>query len=1799
MADEQPKQPAISFRGDAEAILASSQNADQGIKDLVEAYQSTPWDDSSQALSIVEEYANKLRAKTPGEENLLTRGEVLSIAPVTEEEVNYNPYKWEEENLAAIEKGDNPYLRAYQDTISKALEDTTTGTIQQINTLIDSSEIDDKMARAALGFVPAIPKVLSSIPGVSDIFQGEKGLQRQLRADSNDTFSSALAGGVGSLLSTPVAAFDLLTRIPVYGVEQFRESRNSGASITTALESASIEAANQAFDVVLDKLVFGATLKKGKGLLKPFLQRATTESSQEFAQDKISDIADVVGLNKDQYDEVFSRSALMSAGVGAVLGGASVAVEAAAPGTLGAVDNTPTPTEQAQDAVSEQASTDLQTELGLSFKETEPVEKIAVIGEPVDGGQNVTTIEEASNGAILPVDASGGYTTDIGEAFIENEDGTTSRVIDGAKKQAHSNAMMVSPEVASKIAQLQTKETTDGGPIVIENDDLGRPYINHPYVASDLTLQEEPANAGPTLIPQAETGHTLQYSNRIDELGSVEHRATVSQGKSNGTSTAGAQKVEESTVAEKIRYQNPDALNPQVQKLLGLYEDFAVGLTYTPNTAEVKDQTIDNIMAVYDNNYILFANAITGKDFGDITTDESVVAGIAAHELAKKAEEIRAAEPEKAEQYDILSANLATASVKSGSQTAQALEFRKRIPFTGTTVTAKLRADATQLATAKVAQDAGISVAQVENVVKEDAQLDLLQVGINEREATINEQEVKAEEAFNAPDKQVSDIEKQIIDSDNATSSEIEDAQKQLDEVVNQNVEVEKKATELETQADNIKNNQEEANSKVDELTKKVTELSKPVDIVPTTKVDNLIAKKATTDSPEASAKVETAKKKVDAAKVPSEKALARAEYQKALNEEKLRAKKESADLDAQIRKAKEEHAQEQKRLKAERDAEIKATKEELARAKEEAKANKNQLAVEKRKQASELRAQQKIAKVEKEAALKEARAKKKEENTARKAALKEQLRAAKELREQTKKQRKDLLDQQKAEAKAAKEALNKDREKIQARKDRNKQLKDAVDSYKQQFASKITPDVVKKINSLVDAAKNFTGSTRKKALDELGRTLAKVKGIELVAGADPWSTFWQANVLSSVSTNFANIVGNSFSPIYQTFRDVGRGDFKKAGRFIKGWTSAIFSKRAGELTGTALRGELQSRAVDVETETELKDLATGVKLGKENDPVRVIQSLFGTGRLGKFLSSPAVTLRALGAMDAVFSRASLEGRIAREAPSYESYLKNKADNYGKFVVQAKNEKAQLESIGVKTDKNFVNNRADEIALESLPKETSDRLKKAVRKDVFQADPTGVTAKLTARVLNGVGNAGIPYTKNLNVKNTIASAIGFANKVARNDMGVDQVYPLVVQGLSEGKTLVINGKEVSSTSTEKILGEIVNAVNNKQIISLKGDTIKPLKYAVGMFVKTASNILDLSLEMIPGIGILDKKFGGAFSDPEFTVEDRQQLMGMQAASTVFTGAIFAAAFANMDDEENAPFYIYGGLRDAGLRDAYKVKGIKPFSFRVGTKVVSYKDIPGLNLIFGGIGAVSDAMMVAKRDVHSPITLGSGLQSAGMGALYAATQLSLLKNIGTLADLLAVQDPKANNSAWDVVSNMAAGAVPFAGAGRELERFVYGDLSRPKDVPNRMLQNIPFAKFVSDNEPALNMFGEPVRTSVIPGIGRFLSDYTSSYELDWALSNGYTFSLPKTSGKLSKQDQAKYSDMLNSEDPDNFEPYLTEEDQRAYIQLYGPKLRETLGKYANNYPFGYSPDVQKKLDRELKLYKKQVKNEILR
>lgn len=1851
--------PSAAFKGAGEAILAVSDNADEGIKDLVDAYNSEEWDNKEEALKLVTEYANKLRQKTPGPQNLLTPEETIKIIGMRTEGY-IEP--WEEKALSKVKSSEDPNIRAYEDLLSNSIEEVATSAIQVANNA-EGDNLVDEIAMAAASVVPGAALildqlepgqfadkttrvVLGAIPGTLKALGAEKYLQRSLRADSNDTFASTFVGGAGSVLALPVAAANIIMNAGAFGVEQYNESRNAGASTTTALVSAGIEGTNQALDVILDKLIYGGkATKQIKNFVAAGGAKAFLEGGQEYVQNKVSDAADFVGLtkeNKEGFIKNFitpTKADVYAATTGAILGGAThIGMDAAsnqapptdtegdqyvppdiaqepdvaAPELPAGSEFTPAPSVEAAPLVSD---------LGLTqdYQILPPV-KVSVIGEPVNGSPEVTTVAQASEGVPVGILGSPFISTDQNENIYINDDGSSTRVINGEEKQSHKNAIIVSPETAQKISQLQVADPGDGPPIVPVVDDLGRVFFQHPNVSPELTLQEAAVPAEPVLIPSEETGHVLQVSERTNELGSIEVSSTLSKGKtSGGVSSVGAQQVAVSTVADKLK-SNPN-INDNIKDLLGLGEDFAFGLTYVPNTNDQTLARVDATFAAHDNNYVQFANDLLSKDWENITPVDATAATFAIEAISKKADEIRLTNPEAAAQYDTLGARLATVAVARRGQTAQELQSYSTAPWTGATLLAGVRADAENVAIAKTAEELQIPVRDIENIQQETKLIDAQEAGIAVRQTILNEQEVVAQETHDAADKQVDEIEKAITTIDD-TGPEVIEAQKAVDEAVQEEKTVEAEAAALEKQAVDIENAQEIANEKIAALTKEIEDLTKAPEPTPdNSEVEKLVAAKDAIVSPEAAPKVVAAKEKLSTAKKgSSEKATARVVYQKILDDQKLEAKKENARLDAEITSAKQRSKQALEEKKAAKKASLNAKKEELAAEKKKLSKEKTAAADAKKKEAEALRASKKAERVKAQEALKDAKAKRLVENSARKALLKEQLTAAKEARKASAKERKAQLDAEKARIKAEKETLNVDREKLQVRRDRNKRINNAVDRYKKQFAAKLTPEQIARVNELTALSKTLQGEPQRRVIEELGKTLAKLRGVDLLPGSDPWQTIWQGNVLLNVGTNISNITGNIFSPVYRVISDIGRGNFKQANNFIRAWvSSAILSpRRLKQDVFAGLRGDLPARKNDLVTAQALKDIESGLTVAHENDPIRIAEGAYGSGKLGqilrspllgsgkliKLISFPMISLRALGAMDAVFSRAAKEGYIAREAPSYDAYLAAKAANYDQYLIQARNELAQLNKLDISVGKEYVNRRADELYQASLPAERQAAINASAQRDVFQAAPRGGTARFVGGVLKAVGN--YPFRQNvqkdINAKNgsplaRVSYAFGFANKTARDNMGVDEIYPIVVQGLSQGKTLVINGKDVNTSSTKQVLGEIVDAVLAKQVISLKGDSIRPFQYAIGQFVNTASAILDASIEQIPVVGLVDQLAGGKFT--ERTLEERKQLYGTQFANTVVVAGLLGALIPQMDDEENANFYIYGPMLDANLRKYYEAKGIRPNSFRVGGRTFIYKDVPGLNLIFGGIGAVADAFMVAKRTPERPLTIGAGLQAASIGALYTASQATMLKNVSVLTDLISLNDARWTNSVADIFTNIVGGQIPFSGPARELDRFIYGDLSRPKDTLNRMLQAIPIVQFLSDREPALNMFGKPIRTTVTPGVSRFTGTAAKSPEIDWLLNNGYTVTLPKTGSKITEKQLANYAEMRKSDEPENFEPYLTEKDQRRYMELFGPRLESIIRKYSSSYPQGFKPYVQKRMDSEVKEWKARIKNQILR
>ena len=146
-------------------------------------------------------------------------------------------------------------------------------------------------------------------------------------------------------------------------------------------------------------------------------------------------------------------------------------------------------------------------------------------------------------------------------------------------------------------------------------------------------------------------------------------------------------------------------------------------------------------------------------------------------------------------------------------------------------------------------------------------------------------------------------------------------------------------------------------------------------------------------------------------------------------------------------------------------------------------------------------------------------------------------------------------------------------------------------------------------------------------------------------------------------------------------------------------------------------------------------------------------------------------------------------------------------------------------------------------------------------------------------------------------------------------------------------------------------------------------------------------MLDYSVEMVPGLGLLDSIGSTKWNDPV----SKQELVFGQIAGAAIGYALLKAAVG--DDEEESSMYIYGPMLDPQLRAYYASKGIKPYAFRIGTQLIYYKDIPGFNLLLGGLGGINDALIQNKKFENRPQSSFNWIGSAAMGSLKTGTDMN--------------------------------------------------------------------------------------------------------------------------------------------------------------------------------------------------------------
>ena len=346
-----------------------------------------------------------------------------------------------------------------------------------------------------------------------------------------------------------------------------------------------------------------------------------------------------------------------------------------------------------------------------------------------------------------------------------------------------------------------------------------------------------------------------------------------------------------------------------------------------------------------------------------------------------------------------------------------------------------------------------------------------------------------------------------------------------------------------------------------------------------------------------------------------------------------------------------------------------------------------------------------------------------------------------------------------------------------------------------------------------------------------------------------------------------------------------------------------------------------------------------------------------------------------------------------------------------------------------------------------------------------------------------------------------------------------------------------------------------NDLDSDSVVGVLGDTLGKLKTKIPMlnfivpFINTPTNILKFALDRTPlgvatDLSFRRKKLSeGLYSEDPMV---RAQTTGRMATAAAVVGT---AAWYAMSNKE---FITGGGPRSQEEKDALKLTGWQPYSFKVGDKYLSYQRLDPMATV---IGLFAD--IVEAEEYYD-------LDDTQMGNMFSAIALSFTNNItnksyvkGLDSMLKMLRDPATNSKA--LAGNIAGGFVPTLfsqGQNYSDERV----LRETRTIFDYMTKKSP----MSGSLPAKrNFLGEAVTYENLPMGAGILNPIYFSTESDDMVDQelgtlGHGFN--KQNSKIGGAIQTK--DIYNEDGRQAYDVWL---EKTGTTTIRGKTLRQTLGK----------------------------------
>ncbi len=713
---------------------------------------------------------------------------------------------------------------------------------------------------------------------------------------------------------------------------------------------------------------------------------------------------------------------------------------------------------------------------------------------------------------------------------------------------------------------------------------------------------------------------------------------------------------------------------------------------------------------------------------------------------------------------------------------------------------------------------------------------------------------------------------------------------------------------------------------------------------------------------------------------------------------------------------------------------------------------------------------------------------------------------------------------------------VSKDPEKLTEAKSRYdtavKKIKD-VDKLNQEKLADLTPEKKKNLIEMYDLLGKLNGEAK---LTYAGKVFEEESRLGLKdITEDRFQQlfgFYRGNLLSGMSTQLRNFVGNTSKALSDIVGLVGTGEFQLAGHYLNQYLKATPTsfKEAQEIVKGNRAGRFKLDQKVTDAKGEIKDLGKAAPL---TNPFTAIQN---------------VAYRLLTAQDAI---------SYRNANSAMAYL------------------------------------AEHVASKNLP--PSER--KAYIEKALGYDQEGNIRQQVEKESQMLRDAGID--------------------VSKNQMDLDVAYRM--EKLRSEKTREIADKFGEGSTFVKDPGGLMGAlydgietVADKISVPIGGTVVKPVKFLLP-FTRVATNIASHIMEFTP-VGIVK----GLANSPDAPASlfnhqlgqiDAKMVLGRGLVGTSFMAGFFAFAHAFKDDED--PYIAFYGYPGKGQYKEWQAKGIEPYSMKIGDNIIplqgtSLAIIPAI--IGGGMEALKSGADVA--DV---------IKSASMASLGAVSTMSFIKPAGDLFEyLMGSKDAvntetgkpasgttakKDSNFLKNQVDSIASGFIPASGFLNNLGRWTNASpVESYNNLAAKVFGEMPFTQSagITDKEPQLNIFGEPITKSLVQRMSAGLAPHTIKTDpvLLWMQETG--FDIPDQGPIMSLTRKAEKENF--GEVQKNITGYsniMDESQSRRVLQLSGPRIKDFLNSIRQDPNFQVKGEkAQKFIDDKISEIRAEAKLAVL-